>query len=224
MRGGDDTLDGGTGSQDTVTYSPIGGTSYGGAFNGVTVDLGAGTAHGDGDDTLSSFEIANGSPDDDTLIPAGGGSTLQGGFGNDTLVSGPTATTRSTAAAASDTVDFSANGVGGDREPQLGVRQRRRKRHDRRRTRSNASSGRPFNDTLTGDANANMLDGQGGNDTLAGGGGDDDLLGGGGRDTADFASSLASVTVSLAAGTATGQGTDTLDQIENVKGSGLGDR
>jgi len=46
--------------------------------------------------------------------------------------------------------------------------------------------GSQFNDTLTGDANANVIDGGNGNDTIKGGAGDDTLAGGPGRGPADL--------------------------------------
>ena len=78
---------------------------------------------------------------------------------------------------------------------------------------------------LTGNSGANVLTGLDGNDTLAGGAGADTLDGGTGTDTASYAASSSGVTVSLAAGTASGgdaQG-DTLINIENLTGSGLND-
>src|SRR5204863_7053 len=46
--------------------------------------------------------------------------------------------------------------------------------------------GGPGNDTLIGNAIANVLNGGAGNDTLAGGAGNDTIIGGGGTDTAVF--------------------------------------
>jgi Ca2+-binding RTX toxin-like protein len=88
------------------------------------------------------------------------------------------------------------------------------------------------NDTLTGGSNSDRLEGGAGNDslnggssadTLVGGLGDDLLDGGSSNDTADYTASLTAVTVDLAAGTATGEGNDTLLNIENATGSGLAD-
>ena len=85
---GDDTLSGGTGN-DTADFRSSATT--------VTVDLGAGTASGDGADVLSSIENAIGSEFGDTitgdandnrLFGAGGGDTLSGGTGNDDLFGG----------------------------------------------------------------------------------------------------------------------------------------
>lgn len=63
----------------------------------------------------------------------------------------------------------------------------------------------------------------GGDDFLDGGFGNDTIEGGQGLDTAGFGADLAAVTVDLAAGSATGQGTDVLVAIENIQGSALGD-
>jgi len=77
-------------------------------------------------------------------------------------------------------------------------------------------------DEIVGDSAANVLQGGAGNDVLIGRGGDDTLDGGTGSDTAGFTEGAA-VTVSLTAGTATGQGSDTLISVENVVGSANND-
>jgi len=74
--------------------------------------------------------------------------------------------------------------------------------------------GSAFNDTLTGSAGAN---------DITGGAGDDKIDGLAGADTADFFDSAAAVVVDLDAGTATGDGTDTLKNMENVYGSDFND-
>jgi Ca2+-binding RTX toxin-like protein len=76
-------------------------------------------------------------------------------------------------------------------------------------------------DVLQGLAGNDMLFGGSGNDTLDGGPGADIMLGGAGSDTADYSSSAAGVTVSLASGLGAGgdaQG-DVLGGIENIIGS-----
>ena len=93
--------------------------------------------------------------------------------------------------------------------------------------------GSAYADALTGDANGNYLNGGDGADTLVGGSGDDTLFGssgddvldgGAGSDWANYGSfSGGSVTVNLAQGTVTGQGSDTLTGIENIQGSWLAD-
>lgn len=94
---------------------------------------------------------------------------------------------------------------------------------------------------IEGDANANDIEGKGGpdyiaglagndtlrgrqgDDTIAGGEGDDRIFGGTGIDTADFSGASAGVQVDLNAGTATGEGQDSLFSIENVTGSAFAD-
>ena len=101
---GDDVLDGGEGN-DTAVYSasPL----------GVTVDLGSGTAQGDGNDTLISIEGVLGSAHDDWLIGDAalnllfgdaGNDLLQGGGGDDLMAGG----------AGSDTFKFTFTAGGGE--------------------------------------------------------------------------------------------------------------
>jgi Ca2+-binding RTX toxin-like protein len=80
-------------------------------------------------------------------------------------------------------------------------------------------------DVLQGLAGNDMLFGGSGNDTLDGGPGADIMLGGAGSDTADYSSSAAGVTVSLASGlgaSGDAQG-DVLGGIENIIGSAQAD-
>ena len=74
-------------------------------------------------------------------------------------------------------------------------------------------------DTLRGTKGDDVICGLGGNDLLAGGAGDDVLSGGDGTDTVSYAGSPIGVRVDLAAGTATGFGSDTIEGVENVTGS-----
>lgn len=81
-------------------------------------------------------------------------------------------------------------------------------------------------DQIYGDSLVAMFSGAnapGGDDILDGGWGDDFLNGQGGSDTAAYNSILAAVAVNLTTGAATGQGIDTLLNIENVTGSALND-
>jgi Ca2+-binding RTX toxin-like protein len=82
-------------------------------------------------------------------------------------------------------------------------------------------------ETIVGNSGVNVLEGRGGNDTLDGRGGSDTLDGGTGIDTADYDSSSGRVVVTLrdsADGTAVETGsTDTLRNIENVRGSAFND-
>lgn len=79
--------------------------------------------------------------------------------------------------------------------------------------------GSAFNDVLRGLGGNDRLIGNSGNDELKGGLGDDYLNGGSGIDTISFEYTSSGVTVDLEAGTATGEGIDTLISIENIKGT-----
>ena len=84
-------------------------------------------------------------------------------------------------------------------------------------------------DVLNGSRSGDALLGELGNDTLSGGGGPDRLAGGDGNDRVDGGDGIdtvsfgAPVTVSLAAGEASGEGTDVIAGVENVVGSPLAD-
>ena len=92
--------------------------------------------------------------------------------------------------------------------------------------------GNSGNDALTGGGSADTLNGGSGNDSLLGQGSPDVLIGGTGNDaldggssndTVEYSAATAAVTVNLTSGTASGEGNDTLLNIENVTGSGLAD-
>ena len=74
----DNRIDGGVSGTDEVSFA--------GAAGGVTVDLGAGTATGDGNDTLVSIEDVTGSGNDDNITGSTGANVINGGAGNDTIV------------------------------------------------------------------------------------------------------------------------------------------
>ena len=78
-------------------------------------------------------------------------------------------------------------------------------------------------DRLNGGSDNDNLFGGDGDDTLNGGTGNDVLSGGAGIDTASFASATSGVTVNLNTGSATGDGTDILIDIENITGSNNAD-
>jgi hypothetical protein len=79
------------------------------------------------------------------------------------------------------------------------------------------------NDTVQALEGNDTVRGEGGADQLHGGTGDDLLEGGAGTDTANFTGSLAAISASLAEGTATGEGSDTFSEVENVIGSNQAD-
>ena len=84
-------------------------------------------------------------------------------------------------------------------------------------------SGGDGNDLLRGGAGNDTLNGDSDADTLSGGSGNDTLNGGSSNDTLDCAAAAGAVTVNLALGTCTGEGSDTLLNLERVSGSGLDD-
>ena len=83
--------------------------------------------------------------------------------------------------------------------------------------------GRGGNDILLGRQGKDRLLGGDGEDTLDGGAGNDLLDGQEGADSATFAAATTGVTVNLANGSATGQGTDKTAGVENVVGSAHND-
>jgi Ca2+-binding RTX toxin-like protein len=158
---GDDALDGG-GGKDFAWYMEVPGP--------VTVDLAAGTAVGEGSDTLANIEDIQGTNHDDTLIGNAGPNNLYAGPGNDAIdgrggedwvyfTSGPV------------TADLSSGSATGDGTDTL--------------TGIENLFGSRFDDALTGDAGPNKLFGRNGNDTLSGGDGDDTLTGDLGTDSLD---------------------------------------
>ena len=147
-----------------------------------------------------------GDPGDDTLFSGLGNDTIGGGTGSDTL--------DFTAATAGVTVSLAVtsgqNTGGAGTDTITGIRN------------VNATT---FDDTLSGDGQANVLSGSDGADHLTGGLGDDILSGGEGADTADYSSSSAAVTVALdqVIQDTIGAGTDTLLGFENLTGGSVVD-
>ncbi|ODS56469.1 MAG: hypothetical protein ABS36_08795 [Acidobacteria bacterium SCN 69-37] len=203
---GSDTLDGGDGA-DTIDYRA--------AASAVTVNLSTSSTSTDGDgssDTLVAIENVIGSAGADSITGDSGDNVIEGAAGNDTLVGGLGTDTLSYAHASSAvTVNLATtsaqNTAGAGTDTVSGFEN---------------LTGSAYNDTLTGDTGGNVIDGGGGNDVIKGSTGNDTLIGGNGTDTVTFAGASA-VTVSLAAGTATGDGTDTLTGFENVTGSSNND-
>ena len=162
---GDDQLRGEAGV-DLVSYAP--------SAAGVTADLTANTATGEGSDTFVLVENLAGSAFADTFVGSADPNVLSSGAGDDHLI------------------------------------------------------GMVDDDTLAGGPGDDRLNGHNGDDTVGGGPGDDDLLGRGGNDSfnggpdidvVSFENSPAGVVVDLAAGTAAGEGTDSVAEVENAIGS-----
>lgn len=214
---GDDTLNGGNGN-DTASFV----TAFSTTAAGVTVNLNMQGAVQDtgaaGHDLLNLIENLVGSQYNDTLTGDGNDNVIEGGLGNDTLVGGLGNDTASYAGAtAGVTASLGLQGAG-QNTVNAGTD-----------TLSGFENllGSAFNDSLTGDANANTLSGGAGDDTLNPGttavGVSDVLDGGIGSDTASFAGFAAAVTATLNGatdGTATVGGNQiaTLHSIENLTG------
>jgi Ca2+-binding RTX toxin-like protein len=188
---------------------------------------------GTGNDHLIGNAGANslsGDAGDDVLDGRGGNDTLRGGSGaangSDVFIGGP----------GIDTVDesgqlaglnLSIDGVANDRvvgRPQDGV--------DDIHTDVENVTGGFFGDRIVGDGAANRLVGGAGDDTLIGGGGNDVLQPGGGADTvtggpgldtASFVDAAFPISADLLAGTASGDGNDSLHGVERLVGSPFAD-
>jgi Ca2+-binding RTX toxin-like protein len=200
---------------DVITLGDLSGTDL--ADSTVIIHAGA------GDDTINGAaagkrlvlfgedgnDLLIGSSRNDDLFGGAGSDTLIGNGGNDLVDGGGGSDTASFADAPGPVVANLAAGMatGSGSDTLAGIEH---------------LIGSAFGDLLTGDGQANRLDGADGNDTLVGGSGDDALVGGGGRDTASFATA-GSVVASLAAGTATGDGSDSLDSVEDLIGSAFAD-
>lgn len=167
----------------------------------------------------------------DTLEGFGGNDLLLGGDGNDTLRGGPGADDLD-GEAGTDLGDYadqsvgivvSLDGLANDGSPG---------ENDDVATSVENVTGGSGADVLTGSAAANTLIGGLGDDSLMGGGandtlnpgaGNDQVAGDDGRDIVQFSSLSQAVTVDLAAGTASGQGEDTVMTVESVQGSPAAD-
>ncbi len=196
---GDDTINGGAGADTLIGGNGADTLNYVGS-GAVTVNLALNTANG-GEatgDIISGFEnvtgsgsndsitgdagnnildgiggddFLNGGIGNDTLKGGEGNDTLLGGAGNDSLNGGNGIDTVSYAGSAAVSVNLALNTAsGGDAAGD---------------TFSSVENiiGSTANDTLTGDANANMLNGGTGADSLSGGAGNDTLIGGDNNDT-----------------------------------------
>ena len=175
--------------------------SFSDSVDGVGYSFeGAGTATGaDGNDFLAYIQGVSGSASADTFVGDKWNNVFRGNGGNDTINGGR----------GFDHADYS-QATGAVTVNLL----------------TGAVSGADGMDTLTniegiyGSTFADALTGDGGNNNIRGGVGNDTLDGGDGRDTVDYYTAGASVTVDLSSGTASGgDGSDTLLNFENVRGS-----
>ena len=226
---GDDLIDG-RGGFDRAVYS----TSADALTGGITVDLVAGTVHGDtsiGNDTLRSIEGITGSDFADTYVATGYGlagalnvgnngtfNEVEGGGGNDTITGNGNTRIAFYNALDGVTVDLSAGTshgtVAGDvasvgTDTFTGV---------------SAVAGSAFNDVITGSDNAANTA-----EEFAGRAGNDHIDGLGGFDRAFYSndsSAVSGIHVDMALGAVTGDaaiGTDTLRSVEAIRGTNFAD-
>ena len=200
------------------TISARGNAGTGAAFSASFLELSGGA----GNDTLEGGELG------DILEGEEGEDVLRGFGGNDRLVGDPTghdADDSFDGGAGSDTYGLPFNALNaltidlGKATPQntgFGT--------DTIVNVENAE-GADQDDTLVGSAGPNRLAGGGGTNLLEGKGGDDELEGSGASvDTVSYADAPSGVSVDLASKIASGgDGTDALNNIDNVIGSRFGD-
>jgi Ca2+-binding RTX toxin-like protein len=214
---GNDSVDGGDGF-DMISFQSLEGPTADACDPGIDVDLSQGSASGQGTDTFQSMEAAWGSNENDVIRGSSASNFLVGALCDDDIrglgnfdyaiywfAEGAVQASLASGTATGEGTDTLANDVEGLFGSILG------------------------NDTLTGDNKDNYLGGDLGNDTLDGGGGDDWLNGGGGNDSleggaggydlADFSTSFSAVNANLVNNTATGDGNDTLANLEALYGS-----
>ena len=203
---GADLIDG-RGGLDIVRYDS--------AIAGVTVDLAAGTAKTgvSGTDTLHNIEGVQGSRYNDVLTGGGAGNGLElftGNAGNDTIdgaagydLADYTTSTSGVMVTLGGTAPGSATDGWGGVDVLIAIEGVR---------------GSAYTDWLTGSDSAAV-------ETFEAGAGNDVIDGRGGLDIVDYRFAPSAVTVDLNAGTAVdGYGTsDTLSNIEDVRGSTFGD-
>ncbi|MDK9721251.1 MAG: FecR domain-containing protein [Rhodospirillales bacterium] len=221
--GGDDTLSGGLGNDLLVGGDDTDTVTYASASGAVTVNLSYGSVTGAaGTDSLSGIEVVLGSGYNDVMTGGSGSDSLLGGSGNDTFYSG-SGNNYFDGGAGTDTLSFASLGSAvtltlssnSATAASIGLD-----------TVTNIENyiGTGYGDTMLGGAGNDTLSGGLGNDSFAGGAGNDIIDGGDGTDAITYASAAAAVTVSLATGSATGEGTDTLSNIEKVTGSVYNDK
>ena len=156
----------------TIAATPTGGVVVGGDITNETIN---GTALADVIGGLGGVDTINGLAGNDNLNGGSGNDTLNGGDDSDILIGGLGNDTLD-GGAGIDRADYAGAGAAvtvnlgsGSSSGGAGV--------DTLSLIENVT-GSVFNDTLTGDGNANILIGGGGIDTLSGGGGADELYAG----------------------------------------------
>jgi hypothetical protein len=230
-----DIIYSGTGNNVLDGADGINTLSYSNAASGQVINLQTGlVTAAAGNDTVSNFQIVEGSAGSDNITGASSTLSMSGGSGGDDTFDGGhggvvgaaetitgSATGNNTLTFANETVAGAAGGVivnlgTGAVSGAYGVE-----------VVSNIQNviGGSGNDFLTGSSTTKTLSGgAGGDDTFDGGGANVIVTGSSnGTNTLTFAQAGAPVTVNLQTGTATGYGTETFTHIQSVIGSSYAD-
>src|SRR5439155_111659 len=215
---GNDTVNGGTGGNDTVTYA----TSTQSLTVTLTASAPTGTVTGEGNDTLTGIDNVFTGSGNDTFTDSTASSVndvFNGGSGNDTFNEG----------SAANGHDSRVGGDGIDAVSYASRTQGVAIRLDGTATSGEAGEGDTLSSDIenaTGGSGNDTIVGNALNNVLAGGGGGDDTMDGGwGIDRVSYLSAGDSVTVNLTFGNGSGstEGSDRLSHIENATGSRFDD-
>ena len=240
-RKGSDTFDGGD-DTDTLDYSS---SDY-----AITANLSTGVGSdisGDANDTILNIENLVGSSKNDTLTGSDAANHLQGGAGDDTLIGGAGADILD-GGADNDTADYSSetNAITISRadstttvvdgstatdtlthiENIIGSAGYDTINYSAVSTAVTASlkdGTATFNGITDNFSSIENITGSDHDDTLAGNSSHNIIKGGGGIDTLTFSNSVNAITADLSSGTASGDGSDTIENIENLVGSAYND-
>jgi Ca2+-binding RTX toxin-like protein len=233
-------VDGGGGDDRMAGAGPLDFVAYDRAPAAMTIDLATGSATGHGTDTLIGIDGAVGSVFDDTITGNDGTNFLLGHDGNDTISSGGNAGDIDSPASLGGELDILQGDVGFEPTAQVGddtliggagfnvavyagsatgvqvdlLLGTASGQGNDDLTDIQGVVGTEYDDTLTGDLDANAFEGEGGND---------EIDGRAGQDVAMF-TGASEVTADLATGTATsvhpsGPSTIALTDIEDLWGS-----
>ncbi|MCQ0988718.1 beta strand repeat-containing protein [Jiella marina] len=229
---GDDQLEGGSGNDTLNGGDGLDTAAFEGA-DGVVVDLVAGTATGQGDDTLIGVENVIGSDNADTITGDAGDNVIEGRSGDD-LIAGLGGADTMNGGSGIDTLDYSASADGVEVNLNAGTGSGGDAEGDSFSGFENVI-GSDGDDVISDQANSgvvNIIDGGHGNDRLVklsntSGGSQDIWIGGTGTDTFVFDIDPGENTrvIDLARGmiTANGEARDLLIGIENVETGGGND-
>ncbi|MCX8530184.1 MAG: calcium-binding protein [Rhodoluna sp.] len=213
------TTPGGTQLKCTIVGTAKNDVLKGTAGNDVICGLG-------GNDVITGLggnDVIDGGAGNDSIDGGIGNDTLVGGVGNDKVVGGAGENTFSLLGSVSainlSLLTNKATGQGTD--TLSGIQDVIGSNYNDTITGSNAVnviSGGNGNDVIDAGAGNDKVNGGAGNDSLEGGLGNDNVAGGLGSDTLVYSDNTTGVSVDLAAGTESGDGTDVISGDENVIG------